>query len=40
MADAYTEFAKGNVFIRALMDVDLGVGHVESFAAFLDAVAT
>jgi HK97 family phage major capsid protein len=40
LADPFTYFKSGAVQIRALMDVDLGVRHVESFAAMKDALTT
>ncbi len=36
-ADPYTGFAKGNVSIRAFMDVDFGVRHPESFTVLTEA---
>ena len=40
MVDPYTDFAKGTTGLRALASLDCGVGHVGSFAAIKDVVAT
>ncbi len=40
MVDPYTDFAKGTTGLRALASLDCGVGHVGSFAAIKDIVAT
>ncbi|GJL56894.1 MAG: hypothetical protein NPIRA02_40260 [Nitrospirales bacterium] len=40
LVDPYTEGKKGNRLIIAHSDVDMGVRHVESFAAVVDAVTT
>lgn len=37
-ADPYSEFAKGNVSIRAFMDLDFGVRHPESFTALTESL--
>ncbi len=33
-------FAKGNVFVRAMQDIDIAVRPPQSFAAMLDVVTT
>jgi len=40
MVDPYTDFAKGTTGLRALASLDCGLGHVGSFAAIKDIVAT
>ena len=39
LVDPYTDFAKGNVGVRALQSIDIAVRHAESFAAMQDAIA-
>ena len=37
--DAFPDFAKATVGVRALQSIDIAVRHAESFAAMQDAIA-
>ena len=40
MIDPYTDFSKGTTGLRAIASLDCAAGHVGSFAAIKDIVAT